>query len=61
MRYSLLVSRDGGRSYAYAVRPRTRPIARSVTLRGRRANVLVASVCDGNGNCDVERLGRFRP
>ena len=60
VRYALLVSRDGGRSYDYVVRPRAKPIARSVALRGRRANVLIASVCDRNGNCGVKRLGRFK-
>jgi subtilisin family serine protease len=59
--YSLLVSRNGGRSYSVVRGGRRRPFSRSVRLRGRRLNVLVASACDGNGNCGVRRLGRFRP
>jgi subtilisin family serine protease len=61
VRYALLVSRDGGRRFGFAVRPRSRPFGRSVALRGRRANVFVATACDSNGNCGVKRLGRFRP
>ena len=57
--YGLLVSRNGGRSFSI-VRRRPRPFKHTVRLRGRRANVLVASACDGNGNCDFKRLGRFR-
>jgi subtilisin family serine protease len=60
VRYGLLVSRDGGDSFSIAVRPRRRPFRERLRLRGRRANVLVAWVCDGNGNCAVKRLGRFR-
>ena len=59
--YSLLVSRDGGESFATVVEGRRRPFAGSVALRGRRANVLLATACDGNGNCGVRRLGRYRP
>jgi subtilisin family serine protease len=58
--YGLLVSRNAGRSYAVVRSGRRRPFAVSVRLRGRRANVLVATACDGNGNCGVKRLGRFR-
>lgn len=58
--YSLLVSRDGGRTYAVVTSRRRRPFSRRVTLRGRRVNVLLATACDGNGNCGVKRLGRFR-
>ena len=58
--YSLLVSRDGGRTYAVVTSGRRRPFSRKVTLRGRRVNVLLATACDGNGNCGVKRLGRFR-
>jgi subtilisin family serine protease len=60
LRYSLLVSRDGGKSFGYAVRPRSRPFVRRLALRGLRANVFIASTCDRNGNCGVKRLGRFR-
>jgi subtilisin family serine protease len=60
LKYSLLVSRDGGRRFAFAVRPRSHAFTKTVRLRGRRANVLVSTVCDGNGNCGVKRLGRFK-
>ena len=33
---------------------------RAVQLKGSKANVFVATACDGNGNCGVKRLGRFR-
>jgi subtilisin family serine protease len=59
--YSLLVSRDGGDEFDTVVRRRRRPFTRSVALRGRRLNVIVASACDRNGNCGTRRLGRFRP
>ena len=36
-----------------------RPFTRNVRLRGRRVNVLLATACDGNGNCGIKRLGRF--
>jgi subtilisin family serine protease len=58
--YSLLVSRNAGRSFS-VVTSRRRPIRRIVALRGRRLNAVTASVCDGNGNCAVRRLGRYRP
>jgi hypothetical protein len=29
-------------------------------LKGSKANVFVATACDGNGNCGVKRLGRFK-
>ena len=58
--YGLLVSRDGGRNFATAVRQRRRPFSRTIRIRGAQANVVVATVCDGNGNCGVKRLGRFR-
>ena len=57
--YGLLVSRDGGRDFSTVVRQRRRPFRRSIRIRGARANVVVAAVCDGNGNCGVKRLGRF--
>jgi subtilisin family serine protease len=59
--YALLVSRNGGKRYDVLVSRRKRPIRKTVGLRGNKANVFVASACDGNGNCDVKRLGRFRP
>jgi subtilisin family serine protease len=61
LRYRLVVSRDGGRSFDSLTRSRRKPISRDVRLRGTRANVLVATACDGNGNCGINRLGRFRP
>jgi subtilisin family serine protease len=59
--YSLLVSRDGGRNFSVVVSRRRGPFSRAIRLRGRRANVFVATACDGNGNCGIKRLGRFRP
>jgi subtilisin family serine protease len=58
--YGLLVSRDGGKRFDVMVSGRRRAFRRSIRLRGSRANVFVASACDGNGNCGVKRLGRFR-
>jgi subtilisin family serine protease len=60
VRYSLLVSRNGGRDYDFVVRRRSRSFRHAVRLRGRGVNVIVASVCDANGNCGIKRLGRFR-
>jgi subtilisin family serine protease len=59
--YNLVVSRDGGREFEPVVSGRRRPFSRSVALRGARANVLVATACDSNGNCGVSRLGRYDP
>jgi hypothetical protein len=59
--YSLLVSRNGGRTFRVVRSGGRRPFTRSVGLRGRRPNVLAITACDGNGNCSVRRLGRFRP
>ena len=56
-----VVSRNGGRSFDSLTRSRRNPISRDVRLRGTRANVLVATACDRNGNCGIKRLGRFRP
>jgi subtilisin family serine protease len=61
IRYRLIASRDGGRSFDGLTRSRRAPISRDVRLRGNRINVLVASACDRNGNCGIKRLGRFRP
>jgi subtilisin family serine protease len=58
--YGLLVSRDGGDDYDVVVSGRRRAFRTAVRLRGAKANVFVASACDGNGNCGVKRLGRFR-
>jgi subtilisin family serine protease len=58
--YSLYVSRDGGRSFRPAVNARWRPFRRLVRVRGRGVNVVIAVACDGNGNCGMKRLGRFR-
>jgi subtilisin family serine protease len=60
VRYGLLISRDGGRDFRTVVTGRSRPFRRTVRLSGRRVNVIVATACDGNGNCGVRRLGRFR-
>jgi subtilisin family serine protease len=57
--YGLLVSRDRGNSFAVLGR-RQRPFTKDVRIRGRRANVLVSTACDANGNCGVRRLGPFR-
>jgi subtilisin family serine protease len=57
--YAVLGSRDGGRSFWLAARPRPRPFAAVLPLRGRGAHLFVASVCDGNGNCASKRLGSF--
>jgi hypothetical protein len=58
--YGLLVSRDGGRDYDVVVSGRRGAFRKAVRLRGAKANVFVATACDGNGNCGVKRLGRFR-
>src|SRR3954447_3931866 len=58
--YGLLVSRDAGRDYSVVVSGRHRAFRRAVRLKGRKANVLVATACDSNGNCGVKRLGRFK-
>jgi hypothetical protein len=58
--YGLLVSRNGGRNFNFVTSRRRRPFSRTVRIRGRRLNVLVATACDGNGNCGVKLLGRFR-
>ena len=58
--YGLLVSRDGGKDYDVLVSGRRGAFKKAVRLRGAKANVFVATACDGNGNCGVKRLGRFR-
>jgi subtilisin family serine protease len=58
--YGLLVSRDGGRSYSSLVSGRHRAFRKAVDLKGKKANVFVATACDSNGNCGVKRLGRFK-
>ena len=58
--YGLLVSRDGGKGYDIVVNGRHRAFRKAVKLKGRKLNVFVATACDGNGNCGVKRLGRFR-
>jgi subtilisin family serine protease len=58
--YGLLVSRDGGQSFNVVTSRRRRPFSRSVRIRGSRRNVLVSTACDGNGNCGIKRLGRFK-
>jgi subtilisin family serine protease len=61
LRYRLVGSFNGGRSFDSLSPSRRNPISRDVRLRGRRLNVLVATACDRNGNCGIKRLGRFRP
>ena len=58
--YSLLVSRDGGQTFELVRNRRPRPFTAWVALRGRRQNAIVSTACDGNGNCGIKRLGRFR-
>ena len=58
--YGLLLSRDAGRSFGVVVSRRPRPFSRNVRIRGSRRNVLVGTACDGNGNCGVKVLGRFK-
>jgi subtilisin family serine protease len=58
--YGLLVSRDAGRNYDVVVSGRHRAFRKAVRLKGRKANVFIATACDSNGNCGVKRLGRFR-
>jgi subtilisin family serine protease len=60
VRYSLLVSRDGGNSFNFLARRRPRPFTKVVRIRGRHRNVLVSTACDRNGNCGAKRLGGFR-
>jgi hypothetical protein len=59
--YGLLVSRNAGRNFSVVRSRRKRPVQRNVLLSGTQTNVLAATACDGNGNCTVKRLGRFRP
>jgi hypothetical protein len=60
VRYALLVSKDVGDTFDFAAGPRKRPIKKRIRLRGKKRYLLIASVCDANGNCDSKRLGRFR-
>lgn len=58
--YGLLVSRDAGKDYDVLVTGRRRAFRKAIRLKGAKANVFVATACDGNGNCGVKRLGRFK-
>ncbi len=58
--YGLLVSRDGGNNFSVVAGRRRQPFARTVRIRGSRRNLLVSTACDGNGNCGIKRLGRFK-
>jgi hypothetical protein len=58
--YGLLVSRDGGNSFRVLARGRHGPFRKNVRILGRRRNMIVTTACDGNGNCGVRRLGRFK-
>jgi hypothetical protein len=60
VRYGLLVSRNAGRTFGFVRNGRRRPFRVNARLRGRRANVFLATACDANGNCGIKRLGRFR-
>ena len=59
VRYSILVSRDGGRSYHVALRANA-PLRHLVRLKGSQTNAIATAVCDRNANCAIKRLGRFR-
>jgi subtilisin family serine protease len=58
--YGLLVSRDAGKGYDVLVTGRRRAFRKAIRLKGAKANVFVATACDGNGNCGIKRLGRFK-
>jgi hypothetical protein len=58
--YGLLVSRDGGDRFDVVASRRRRPFTRTLAIRGTGRNILVSTACDGNGNCGIKRLGRFR-
>jgi subtilisin family serine protease len=60
VRYALLKSVDGGRSFDYVVRPRSAPIKATVRVHFGDRTRIAASVCDDNGNCGVKRLGPYR-
>ena len=60
VRYSILVSRDAGRSYDVMLRS-GRPLRHLVRLKGTRTNAIAVAVCDRNANCAIKRLGRFKP
>jgi subtilisin family serine protease len=61
VRYGLLLSRHGGNDFRIVGGRRRKPFRRELRLRGGRVNVFLATACDGNGNCGVKRLGRFKP
>jgi subtilisin family serine protease len=58
--YALLDSTTNGQTFSFAVRPRSSAFRKSLRLSGRKRHLIVASVCDRNGNCASKRLGRFR-
>jgi subtilisin family serine protease len=58
--YGLLVSRDAGRNFSVVVSGRHSAFSKAIQLKGAKANVFVATACDGNGNCGIKRLGRFK-
>ena len=58
--YGLLVSRDGGERFSVVAGSRRRPFTKNVAIRGAQRNILVTTACDGNGNCGIKRLGRFK-
>jgi subtilisin family serine protease len=60
IRYGLVMSLNGGRSFPVIVSGRRRPFTKRVRLRGKGLNVLLATACDSAGNCGVKRLGGFR-
>jgi hypothetical protein len=60
VRYSLLVSRNAGRTFRVVSSGRRKPFTRVLRLRGKRRNVFIATACDRNGNCGIKRLGRFK-
>jgi subtilisin family serine protease len=58
--YALLDSTSNGANFSFAVRPKTKPFKKTLRLTGRKRHLLVASVCDRNGNCASRKLGRFK-
>jgi Subtilase family len=58
--YTAAVSTDGGRTIR-TLRRRSKPFRMTARLRGNRRHLFLSATCDGNGNCSVKRLGRFKP
>jgi hypothetical protein len=60
VRYSAAVSTDGGRSFRTLKRSSS-PFRTSFKLKRGKRYLTVGAACDGNNNCGVKRLGRFKP